>query len=183
VKQYLGNLWKKKNKYDDREIRALTARPNVVRTTVRTLSVGMSLFFLYNAAFSFYNHREQRKFIRQSAEVVHQAQALVDSLREERAYLLPGKSSPLEQVVVELQALRNDLLGCQVPRVLERGRYVADVNACKLHVTIPAGGSLSEASELYFHDPARWRDDWKRNPQIKNPNYVHPGQRYTFSLR
>lgn len=178
-------MFRKKNKYDDREIRALTQRPNIVRTTVRALGAGISFFTLYSVGFSLYTQHQQRTFIQEGNGVVHRAEALLDSLQQERSYLLPaGGGSALDQVVAELQALRSDLLGhCSAPRVLERGAYTAAVRGCALQVTIPRGGSLSEASQLYFGDYAKWREDREQNHHIRNPDHVRAGERYTFSLR
>ncbi|MBI5599295.1 MAG: LysM peptidoglycan-binding domain-containing protein [Deltaproteobacteria bacterium] len=41
--------------------------------------------------------------------------------------------------------------------------------------TVEKGDTLWDISEKYLKDPVRWPDLWKRNPAIKNPHLIYPG--------
>ncbi|MEE9613538.1 MAG: LysM peptidoglycan-binding domain-containing protein [Thermodesulfobacteriota bacterium] len=41
--------------------------------------------------------------------------------------------------------------------------------------TIKKGDTLWDISEKFFNDPFRWPHLWKRNPYIKNPHLIYPG--------
>jgi LysM repeat protein len=41
--------------------------------------------------------------------------------------------------------------------------------------TVVRGDTLWDISESYFEDPFKWPELWKRNPYIKNPHLIYPG--------
>jgi LysM domain len=45
-----------------------------------------------------------------------------------------------------------------------------------LHAVRP-GDTLEGLSQLYTGGHARWRDNWRLNPQVKDPDLLYPGQR------
>lgn len=41
--------------------------------------------------------------------------------------------------------------------------------------TVVKGDTLWDISETYFFDPFAWPGLWKRNPQVRNPHLIYPG--------
>lgn len=166
------------------ELKALTRRNNIVRTTARVVVAGFSGVFLLSTGFAMYNSEKQQEFLQHGNDVIARAEAVLDTLQRERAYLLPGAAAPPPLVRDSYGGRREEpRAACVVPRALERNGYTARAENCSLVVQIPRGGSLSEASRLYFGDDRRWQLDWNSNPHIMHPDYVRSGERYRFDLR
>lgn len=70
--------------------------------------------------------------------------------------------------------------GEQVERAF--GAYRAKLDACRVTVTIPRGGSVAGAAHAVFGEPDRWKEDRNllENAYLTSPQRIRAGQTYTF---
>ena len=47
--------------------------------------------------------------------------------------------------------------------------------------TVAPGDTLWSIAQRYLQNPWQWRDIWRQNPQISNPNRIYPGDTLRFS--
>jgi hypothetical protein len=181
-------------------VHRLRRKPNIVRSTAKVLMSGFTAFALYNGAFSCYTQQKQQQFIMRADSVLGKTEVVLtavrtvlDTLQQERQQRTDGidqllsESRNLRQQIQ--QFLNRDPCGqtyIVLPEAYPSERpYRAVQNDCELRVTMPVGGTLVEASELYFRDSRRWQRDWTYRPNayLRYPGHVEPGDVYTFSLR
>lgn len=67
------------------------------------------------------------------------------------------------------------LLGAVVPAAAQQGEPPVG-DSYGWHVVRP-GDTLRDITEHYLGDPELWRENWKLNPWIRDPNLLLPGQR------
>ncbi|KZS22566.1 LysM peptidoglycan-binding domain-containing protein [Wohlfahrtiimonas chitiniclastica] len=49
------------------------------------------------------------------------------------------------------------------------------------HYVVQPGDSLWSIAKKYTDDPWEWRQLWKNNPQVKNPNRIYPGDEFSIN--
>ena len=47
--------------------------------------------------------------------------------------------------------------------------------------TVAPGDTLWSIAQRYLQNPWQWRDIWRQNPQVRNPNRIYPGDTLRFS--
>jgi len=49
--------------------------------------------------------------------------------------------------------------------------------------TVVAGDTLWDISGKFLSEPWKWKEIWKANPQIHNPDLIYPGDALTLVVR
>jgi hypothetical protein len=70
-------------------------------------------------------------------------------------------------LVIVLTALFFSVTGAGLAEKIKEGEVV--------YYRIIKGDTLWDISERFFEDPFRWQKLWKRNPYVKNPDLIYPG--------